>query len=121
MIINIGDDILKLRSLKLLNKVLIDKTTKKNILWATDAYKESGKAYDRDREITQDLITGRNADVIKTRARKAMEQQSQRTKQHAEVFTPLWIVKKMNDHADEVWFGLNMRMCSFREMSLRNI
>ena len=104
MIINIGDDILKLRSLKLLNKVLIDKTTKKNILWATDAYKESAKAYNRDREITQDLITGRNADVIKTRARKAMEQQSQRTKQHAEVFTPLWIVKKMNDHADEVWF-----------------
>ena len=104
MIINIGDDILKLRSLKLLNKVLIDKTTKKNILWATDAYKESGKVYNRDREITQDLITGRNADVIKTRARKAMEQQSLRTKQHAEVFTPLWIVKKMNDHADEVWF-----------------
>lgn len=104
MIINIGDDILKLRSLKLLNKVLIDKKTKKNILWATDAYKETGKAYNRDREITQDLITGRNADVIKTRARKAMEQQSQRTKQHAEVFTPLWIVKKMNDHADEVWF-----------------
>lgn len=104
MIINIGDDILKLRSLKLLNKVLIDKTTKKNILWSTDAYKESGKAYNRDREITQDLITGRNADVIKTRARKAMEQQSLRTKQHAEVFTPLWIVKKMNDHADEVWF-----------------
>lgn len=104
MIINIGDDILKLRSLKLLNKVLIDKTTRKNILWATDAYKESGKAYNRDREITQDLITGRNADVIKTRARKAMEQQSLRTKQHAEVFTPLWIVKKMNDHADEVWF-----------------
>ena len=104
MIINIGDDILKLRSLKLLNKVLIDKTTKKNILWATDAYKEAGKAYNRDREITQDLITGRNADVIKTRARKAMEQQSLRTKQHAEVFTPLWIVNKMNDHADEVWF-----------------
>lgn len=104
MIINIGDDILKLRSLKLLNKVLIDKTTRKNILWATDAYKELGKTYNRDREITQDLITGRNADVIKTRARKAMEQQSLRTKQHAEVFTPLWIVKKMNDHADEVWF-----------------
>lgn len=104
MIINIGDDILKLRSLKLLNKVLIDKTTRKNILWATDAYKESGKAYNRNREITQDLITGRNADVIKTRARKAMEKQSLRTKQHAEVFTPLWIVKKMNDHADEVWF-----------------
>ena len=34
-----------------------------------------------------------------------MEQQSERTKQHAEVFTPLWVVQKMNDHADEVWFG----------------
>lgn len=105
MIINIGDDILKLRSLKLLNKVLIDKTTKKNILWATDAYKDRGPLYRRDREITQQLITGHNADVIKTRARKAMEKQSERTKQHAEVFTPLWIVQKMNDHADEVWFG----------------
>ena len=105
MIINIGDDILKLRSLKLLNKILIDKTTKKNILWATDVYKERGPLYRRDREITQQLITGHNADVIKTRARKAMEQQSKRTKQHAEVFTPLRIVQKMNDHADEMWFG----------------
>ena len=31
MIINIGDDILRLQSLKLLKKLLVDKTTKKNI------------------------------------------------------------------------------------------
>lgn len=105
MIINIGDDILRLQSLKLLKKLLVDKTTKKNIMWATDAYKGKSGDYERNKEITEVLITGRNADVIKTRARKAMEQQSERTKQHAEVFTPLWIVQKMNDHADEVWFG----------------
>lgn len=105
MIINIGDDILRLQSLKLLKKLLVDKTTKKNIMWATDAYKGKSGDYERNKEMTEALITGRNADVIKTRARKAMEQQSERTKQHAEVFTPLRIVHKMNDHADEVWFG----------------
>lgn len=105
MIINIGDDILLLQSLKLLKKLLVDKTTKKNIMWATDAYKGKSGDYERNKEMTEALITGRNADVIKTRARKAMEQQSERTKLHAEVFTPLWIVQKMNDHADEVWFG----------------
>ena len=72
---------------------------------STDADKGRGVEYEHDKEVPEALITGRNADVIKTRARKAMEQQSERTKQHAEVFTPLWIVQKMNDHADEVWFG----------------
>lgn len=89
----------------LLNKLLADKTTKKNIMWATDAYRGLGERFERNKEITCERITGRYSDVIKTRARKAMEQQSERTKQHAEVFTPLWIVQKMNDHADEVWFG----------------
>lgn len=105
MIINIGDDILKLNAMGLLNKLIADKTTKKNIMWATDAYRGLGERFERNKEITCERITGRYSDVIKTRARKAMEQQSERTKQHAEVFTPLWIVQKMNDHADEVWFG----------------
>ena len=107
MIINIGDELLRLCSLKLLKKLLVDKTTKKNIMWATDAYRALGAGYERNREMDEDLITGMHADVIKTRARKAMEQQSERTKQHAEVFTPLWVVKKMVDHADEVWFGVS--------------
>ncbi len=105
LIINIQDDILKIQSLGLLDKMLIDKTTKRNIMWATDAYSSLGKAYERNEEIFSFLITGRNSDVIKTRARKAMEQQAERTKKHAEVFTPLWICNKMNNHVDEVWFG----------------
>lgn len=103
MIINIGDDILKLQSMGLLKKLIADKTTHKNIMWATDAYREYGERYERNQEIKSELITGRNADIIKTRARKAMEKQTERTKQHAEVFTPLWVVKKMTDYADEVW------------------
>ena len=105
MIINIQDDILKLQVLGLLDRMLADKTTKKNIMWATDAYDVLGMKYERHDEITSDLITGQHASVIKTRARKAMEQQTERTRQHAEVFTPLWVCQKMNDYADEVWFG----------------
>lgn len=105
MVINIQDDLLKIHKLGLLDKLLVDKTTKKNIMWATNAYCSLGARYKRNEAITPELITGPNASVIKTRARKAMEQQSERTRQHAEVFTPLWICRKMNDYADEVWFG----------------
>lgn len=105
MIINIQDDILKIHALGLLDRMLADKTTKRNIMWATDAYSSLGIKYERNEEITSSLITGSNASVIKTRARKAMEQQTERTKQHAEVFTPLWVCDKMNSYADEVWFG----------------
>ena len=43
MIINIGDDILLLQSLKPLKKLLVDKTTKKNIMCAIDTYNRGGR------------------------------------------------------------------------------
>lgn len=104
MFINIQDDILKLHALGLLDRLLQDKATKGNILWATDAYAELGEWYAPGNEIRPQRITGEWSDLIKTRARRAMEQRTERTRQHAEVFTPLWIVKKMNDFADEQWF-----------------
>ncbi|MCD8370579.1 MAG: Eco57I restriction-modification methylase domain-containing protein [Clostridiales bacterium] len=104
MIIGIQDEILRLHSLGLLELLLKDKTTKANILWATDAYQNMGPDYERDKEIKTDLITGEHSGVIKNRARKALEQQTERTRQHAEVFTPLWICKRMNEAADEGWF-----------------
>lgn len=85
MIINIGDDILRLSSLGLLNSLLADKTTKKNLMWATDAYRELGEDYERDQEMRGDLISGQKAGIIKTRAQKAAGKKSERTKQHAEV------------------------------------
>ena len=85
MVINIQDDLLKIHKLGLLDKLLVDKTTKKNIMWATNAYCSLGARYERNEAITPELITGPNASVIKTRARKAMEQQSERTRQRAVV------------------------------------
>lgn len=101
--INIQDDILKLHGLGLLEKLLVDKTTKQNILWATNAYRALGPQYECNEEITSALITGPHCSIIKTRARKAAEQQSSRTRQHGEVSTPLWVCRKMNDYIDGMW------------------
>ena len=105
MIVGIQSEILKIHSMGLLDRLLADKTTKTHILWATDAYREQGAEYQRDKEITPALVTGNHSGIIKNRARKALEQQSERTRQRGEVFTPLWICAKMNDTLDAQWFG----------------
>lgn len=89
----------------LLDRLLADKTTKAHILWGTDAYETRGPEYRRNHQMTPALITGENADVIKTRARKALEQQTERTRRHAEVFTPLSLCARMISDADAAWFG----------------
>ena len=105
MNVNIQDDILQLHKLGLLTPLLVDKTTKKSIMWGTDAYAARGKAYQLNAHITARLVTGENSDVIKTRARKELEQQSMRTRKRAEVFTPLRVCRRMIDDVDEAWFG----------------
>lgn len=105
VLINIQDDIIRLNSMGLLNKLLIDKTTQKNIMWATDAYAELGPKYERNEQIESYLLVGDNLGIIKTRARKEFEQQNKRTRQRAEVFTPRWVCNLMNNYADEIWFG----------------
>ena len=104
ILINIQDDIIRLNSMGVLDKLLVDKTTQKNIMWATDAYSEHGPKFERNEHIESYMLVGDNVGIIKTRARKEFEQQSKRTRQRAEVFTPLWICKLMNNYADEQWF-----------------
>ncbi|MCC8073197.1 MAG: hypothetical protein LIO62_03635 [Clostridiales bacterium] len=72
MIIGIQDEILRLNAMGLLEVLLKDKTTKSNIIWATDAYSSLGSSYQRDKEIEVDMIVGENSGVIKNRARKAL-------------------------------------------------
>lgn len=105
MLVGIQDEILRLHAKGLLAPLLVDKTTKRNIIWATDAYRSLGFPYERTQEILPALITGEHSDVIKTRARKEMEQQSERTRRHAEVFTPLAVCRQMIGDADAAYFG----------------
>ena len=86
-----------------LEKLLVDKTTGKNIIFATDDYSNYG--YDKQAEMTPIAIRGMDANAIQPRIKKSLEEQARRTKVKAEVFTPAWICNRMNNHCDEEWFG----------------
>lgn len=87
-------------------KVLLkDRTTKKNIFWATNDYKDMGEGFQYDDEIKSENITGEHGQVVKPRALKHRDIQAQRSKDMAEVFTPSWVCNTQNNLVDEVWFG----------------
>lgn len=86
----------------LLEMLLQDKTTTKNILWATDSYVHKGELFAPLSTIKTDLVTGINGSLIQPRAVKSKAEQLYRTRDKAEVFTPLSIVKKMNEACDSI-------------------
>lgn len=84
----------------LLEILLKDKTTDNNILWATDSYDSNGHLFTPTANITTDLITGALGSLIQPRALKSKTEQLYRTRDKAEVFTPLSVVKQMNEACD---------------------
>ena len=88
-----------------LHILLSDKTTKKNIIFATDSYKDYGADCSETSYITKEKLLGFDSLAIQPRVTKSLEAQKQRTKVKAEVMTPSWIVCKMNSYCDEDWFG----------------
>jgi len=109
----------KKHSKKNLNPKEQGNITRHNIIWATDAY-EVGKFkikirssdfgkykvrpissdYAPKKHIKPELVTDKNGLLIQPRASKSKEEQLYRTKDKAEVFTPLDIVKQMNQSVD---------------------
>lgn len=91
----------------IMDMLLLDRTTGKNILWGTDDYKNSDDdaAHACDAPITADLITGDNDGLIKPRSLKTKDAQRARARNKAEVFTPAWVCNAQNNLVDEVWFG----------------
>ncbi len=85
---------------RLLDILLIDRTTKKNIIWATDSYEGLGKEYLPKKHIKPELVTGKHGMLIQPRASKSLDEQRRRTKDKAEVFTPLKIVEQINKEVD---------------------
>lgn len=103
--IDVVEEKLQQISPSLLRALLKDKTTGENIIWATDDYlKEYGESFSHDREITEELITGKYWNIIQPRTAKLKEKQSTRTRKRAEVFTPSWICNQQNNLVDERWF-----------------
>ncbi len=85
---------------ELLSQLLMDCTTGHNILWCTHDYELKGEGYQYADEIQPKLITRENDSIIKPRVLKTKEEQTDRVKDMAEVFTPSWVVKMMVEHID---------------------
>lgn len=89
----------------LLDILLKDRSSGKNIIWATDNYSARGYGYQWYDNITVPSVTGHNGNVVKPRVEKSKKEQTERIKQKAEVFTPSWICNKQNNLVDNAWFG----------------
>ena len=118
---------------KVCMNLLKDHTTQQNIYWATDSYADLGEEFTFYAPITLDKITSyisdegvvatkeqydaiikqtpearlRYQEMIRPRAVKSKQEQTQRAKDKAEVFTPAWICNAQNNLIDEAWFGRN--------------
>lgn len=91
-----------------IDELLIDRTTGKHIVWATDMYYLWGSGYNEADQMfpDNDLRIIYNG-VMRPRVQRRKDEQQQRTKAKAEVFTPSWICNKMNNLCDDDWFGVS--------------
>lgn len=102
--IDIRENYIKCLDTELLSVLLKDRSSGKNIIWATDIYASKGASYDSPEPITVKLITGRFGKIIRPRIDKSQKEQKIRIKDKAEVFTPSWICNEMNNHLCDEWF-----------------
>ena len=94
-----------------LDTLLKDRSTGKNIIWATDPPEKLQTVMyepvtDKSQITTQQLgLT--HYEVVLPRMMKQTDTQQQRTRKKGEVFSPAWVCNKMNNALDADWFGLD--------------
>ena len=71
--------------------LLKDRSTGRNLIWATDDYAAHGKGFGANDEMQVAQIVDKDHPVIRPRVDKNAEEQRQRSVKRAEVFTPSWI------------------------------
>ena len=92
-----------------LDTLLKDRATGKNIIWATDPPEELQTVMyepvtDRS-QITAQQLGLTHYEVVLPRMMKQTDTQQQRTRKKGEVFSPAWVCNKMNNALDADWFG----------------
>lgn len=107
MTVDIKENVLYRWDHDLLLILLKDRSSGKNIIWATDNYSSRGYGYQFDDYITAEAITGCHGNIIKPRSEKSKKEQKERIRDKAEVFTPSWICNKQNNLVDNSWFGMD--------------
>ena len=102
--IDIKENYIKQLDDELLSILLKDRSSGRNIIWATNNYADKGESYDSQQPVTVSSITGRFGKVIRPRIDKSKKEQQHRIKDKAEVFTPSWICNNQNNLVDNAWF-----------------
>lgn len=92
-----------------LETLLKDRSTGKNIIWATDPPEELQTVMyepvtDKS-QITAQQLRLTHYEVVLPRMMKQTDTQQQRTRKKGEVFSPAWVCNKMNNALDADWFG----------------
>lgn len=103
--IDIKENFIKHLDDALLSILLKDRSSGKNLIWATDTYISHGVGFGSQDYIAQTQITGKRGSIIKPRTEKSKKEQQQRIKNKAEVFTPSWVCNRQNNLIDNAWFG----------------
>nr|CRY94803.1 hypothetical protein [uncultured prokaryote] len=83
--------------------LLKDRTTGRNIIFATDAYLEVSTYFGEKCEIEIEMLRSGELQIC-PRVEKHFDEQRSRQKAKAEVFTPSWICNQMNNYCDQVFF-----------------
>ena len=112
--VDIIEDELNRIDRSLLKILLSDKTTKQNIIWATDDYSHIGYFFSCCYEMLPEQVTNDFTNLIQPRVCKPIYNQIERTKRKAEVFTPSWVCNLQNNLIDSSWFGIE-------KLEVRNI
>ncbi len=87
-----------------LDVLLKDRSTGRNLIWGTDDYADRGEGFGERDEIRLEQIADRDDPVIRPRVYKAAAEQRRRSVNRAEVFTPSWICNLQNNLVDASWF-----------------
>lgn len=86
--------------------LLQDKTTGKNIIWASNCYAEEGFGFRDLDSIGVMAIVGICSINLQSRSEKVLKEQNARAKAKAEVFTPAWMCNKMLNSMEKERLGL---------------
>lgn len=101
--IELNDKDFSIKYPNILEILLLDRTTKKNLIFATNNYIQKG--YKNTDYIDYKFLTYTKRSLIKPRIEKSKVEQKKRSKDMAEVFTPSWVCNTQNNLIDNEWFG----------------
>lgn len=85
--------------------LLADKSTGRNIIWATDPPQALSDTVTDKSEMTPAQLHQLGFEAIQARAGKQADAQQKRTRRRGEVCTPAWVCNKMINALDADWFG----------------